>query len=130
MSPGLPGLGLGGLFFVITALLAPAIELWRTVRGESSAGAWARVGRQFSLAVVMVGAIDLTLRGALALAGARGWDAGAVMALPGAALAITVALLAVVVVGAKCLQLALRARALALRAREKDGPVVASAAVE
>ena len=41
MSAGLPGLGLGGLFFILSALLAPLLELGRPVRGRSSR-AWRR----------------------------------------------------------------------------------------
>ena len=62
MSAGLPGLGLGGLFFVICALLAPFAELVRTLRGRSSAARWAETLRQFGLAVAMVGAFDLARR--------------------------------------------------------------------
>ncbi|MDX6603556.1 MAG: hypothetical protein QOF23_65, partial [Solirubrobacterales bacterium] len=62
MSAGLPGLGLGGLFFIFSALLAPFRALWLTLRGRSRPGDWAMVGRQFAQAVVMVAAIDLSLR--------------------------------------------------------------------
>jgi hypothetical protein len=110
MNAGLPGLGLGGLFFILTALLAPAIELRRTVRGDSSAASWARVGRQFVLAITMLTAIDLTLRGALMLVGSHGPEGGGITALSAVPLAITMALVAAVPVGAKGLQLALRAR--------------------
>jgi hypothetical protein len=62
MSAGLPGCGLGGLFFVVCALLAPIGELVRTVQGRSSAEAWAQTLRQFGLALAMVVAFDLTRR--------------------------------------------------------------------
>jgi len=62
MSAGLPGCGLGGLFFVICALLGPVRELGRTVRGRSSAADWAQTMRQFGLALAMVVAFDLTRR--------------------------------------------------------------------
>lgn len=112
MSAGLPGLGLGGLFFVISALLAPLFELGRTIAGRSSAGAWRQVWRQFAIATCMVVAVDMALRGVLALA----WLAGAAPApsgfgltvLPLAPIGITAALMVSVLVGAKSLQLALR----------------------
>ena len=62
MSAGLPGLGLGGLFFIFSALLAPFPELWRTLRGRSDLGSWKTIGRQLAQALVMVASIDLTLR--------------------------------------------------------------------
>jgi hypothetical protein len=62
VSAGLPGLGLGGLFFILLALLAPFVELIRTTRGRSSVAAWRVVGRQFALALTMVAAVELTLR--------------------------------------------------------------------
>jgi hypothetical protein len=54
MSAGMPGLGLGGLFFVLSALFAPVVELRRTAQGRSSAAAWRQVGRQFAIAITMV----------------------------------------------------------------------------
>lgn len=114
MSAGLPGLGLGGLFFLLSALLAPMVELVRTIRGESSAAAWRGVGRQFAIAVTMVVAVDLALRIVLlltALAGASDPppDPGLTV-LPLAPMGITMALLVAVLAAAKVLQLALRVR--------------------
>src|SRR5690349_13095206 len=57
MSAGMPGLGLGGLFFVLSALFAPGVELRRTAQGQSSAAAWRQVGRQSAVAVVMVAVV-------------------------------------------------------------------------
>ena len=113
MSAGLPGLGLGGLFFVLSALLAPVVELGRTARGRSSAGAWRQVGRQFAIAIVMIVAVELALRGLL-LAGSvlgAGTDPGGqgLTALPLAPIGITAALLLAVLLGAKGAQLAFRA---------------------
>jgi hypothetical protein len=121
MNAGIPGLGLGGLFFILTALLAPAIELGRTVRGRSRPAAWATVGRQFAIAVAMIAAIELTLRGALALAAIAGvagaGGARGITALPATPLAITTALLAGLITIAKGCQLAVRARESGLRDR-------------
>jgi len=41
MTAGLPGFGLGGVFFIISALLAPFVELIMTARGRSSRARWA-----------------------------------------------------------------------------------------
>jgi hypothetical protein len=126
MSAGLPGLGLGGLFFVISALLAPAFELGRAARGRSSARAWRQVGRQFALALAMIVAVELALRGLL-LAGAglgAGTDPGGqgLTALPLTPIGITTALLLAVLLAAKCAQLGLRAvvRARAWRSRTSE----------
>jgi hypothetical protein len=57
MTAGLPGVGIGGLFYLLCALLMPFVELGRTMTGRSSAAAWRRVGGQFVMAVAMVAAI-------------------------------------------------------------------------
>lgn len=114
MSAGLPGLGLGGLFFIFSALLAPFPELWRTLRGRSGLAAWRVIGRQFAQAAAMVAAIDLTLRLAYLMLSATGLgdpppaDTGTV--LPLTLIGITTALLVVVLVGAKLADFAVRIR--------------------
>ena len=114
MSAGLPGCGLGGLFFVICALLAPVRELVRTVQGRSSAEAWAQTMRQFGIALAMVVAFDLTRR-------AVGGD---VLYLR--TVAITAGVLVAVLVAAKALDVAAslsrrrRARAAAADARARS----------
>lgn len=95
MSAGMPGLGLGGLFFVLSALLAPFVELGRTARGRSAPGAWRQVGRQFAMAFAMVAAVA--------------WM------VPLKPIGITTALLVTVLLVAKGAQLAMRA---SLRLRE------------
>lgn len=99
MSAGLPGLGLGGLFFILSALVAPVIELARTVRGRSSVAAWREVGRSFALALAMVVVIDLSVRALLATSLLWGADNGArlndALVLPLGPIAITLGLLAV-----------------------------------
>jgi hypothetical protein len=120
MSAGLPGLGLGGLFFILSALVAPFPELWRTLGGRSSAETWRRVGRQFAQALLMIFAVDLTLRGAFAVLSllglSDGVDADGVTVLPLVPIAITAGLLATVLCVAKLADLALRARRPALPA--------------
>jgi hypothetical protein len=119
MSPGLPGLGLGGLFFLLSALAGPFLELGRTVRGRSSGAAWLQAGRQFTLALLMIAAVDAVFRLILVFVPAaegRGGDgspeAGVAMtlALPLAPIAITAAVLATVLAGVKVLQMRARAR--------------------
>jgi hypothetical protein len=109
VSAGLPGLGLGGLFFVLLALLAPFVELIRTMRGRSSVAAWRAVGRQFALALTMVAAVELTLRLLYALADATGLAAplsdGPPTVLVLRPIGITLGLLACVLAAAKAMQL-------------------------
>lgn len=114
MSAGLPGLGLGGLFFILSALIAPLVELVRMLRGRSSAGAWRAVGRQFAIAVTMIVAIELTLRAVLWVASAAGVGGASVpagiLALPLEPIGLAVALLCALLLAAKGLELALRWR--------------------
>jgi hypothetical protein len=109
VSAGFPGLGLGGLFFVLLALLAPFVELIRTMRGCSSVAAWRAVGRQFALALTMVAAVGLTLRLLYALADATGSAAplsdGPSTVLALRPIGITLGLLACVLAAAKAMQL-------------------------
>jgi len=112
MSAGLPGLGLGGLFFIFSALWAPFPELWRTLCGRSHPGAWRPIGRQLVQAVAMIVAIDLTLRltylllSAVGAAGLPAADEGTVLPLD--LIGITTGLLLLVLCGAKLAELALR----------------------
>ncbi len=114
MSAGLPGLGLGGLFFIFSALLAPLPELWKTLRGRSGVAAWRLVGRQFAQAVTMIVAIDLTIRlvylalSATGLGDAPRADTGTV--LPLTLIGITSVLLVAVIGMAKLAELGLRIR--------------------
>lgn len=61
MTAGIPGIGLSGLFFVISALLMVVVELYRTVRGRSSVARWRFVGRQAAMALGIVFATVATL---------------------------------------------------------------------
>ncbi len=114
MSAGLPGLGLGGIFFLLSALLAPVVELVRTARGESSIAAWIEVGRQFALALAMIVAINATLQAIYLLAPLVGFESvqapGSLMVLPLLPIAITIALLGLLLLAAKAAALASRAR--------------------
>lgn len=118
MSAGLPGLGLGGLFFILSALYAPIPELARSLRGRSDAASRRRVGRQFAIAIAMIVAVDLALRLVYALlelsAIAEGPEDPGLTVLPLVPIAITTALLALVLASAKAAQIAatLRSRGL------------------
>jgi hypothetical protein len=59
MAAGLPGVGLSGIFFIISALVAVPLEVIRTLRGQSSFARWANVSRHCVLAVLMIGALEL-----------------------------------------------------------------------
>jgi hypothetical protein len=54
MFAGLPGIGVGTLFYVITALVMPLVELTRLLRGEVSAARWRLVLTQFCFGVSVV----------------------------------------------------------------------------
>jgi hypothetical protein len=113
MSAGLPGLGLGGLFFILSALVAPAFELVRMARGRSSRERRLRIARQFALAVAMVIAIDLSLRALLLaglLLGATSASPSGTLVLPLAPIGITSGLLVLILAGAKLAELATRPR--------------------
>jgi hypothetical protein len=113
MSAGLPGLGLGGLFFIVSALFAPFAELPRIVRGRSDAARRRQIGRQFLLALAMIVAIDLTLRGLLlagAVVGAGPEGDPGIVVLPLAPIGITTGLLLLVLATAKGADLLLRLR--------------------
>lgn len=106
MTAGLPGFGLGGAFFIISALLAPFGELIRTARGRSSRARWASVGGQLLMAVAMISAVGALL-GLIGLVS----GAGLVQALSSFSLiplTVTTAILAFVLVSAKLVQLCSR----------------------
>ena len=112
MSAGLPGAGLAGLFFVVSALLAVPLELVRTLRGASSRAAWVRVLRNEALALAMIAALQLFFMGVSALIrDLFGGDSPIPATLPFAPVLLTLAVLVVVLLGAKALELALRWRA-------------------
>jgi hypothetical protein len=54
MSVGIPGIGIGALFYVISALLMVVLELYRTIRGRSSLARWRVVGHQAAIAVCII----------------------------------------------------------------------------
>lgn len=54
MNAGLPGTGIGGVFYLLCALLMPFFELVKTLRGQSSWVRWALIFRQLTMAVGIV----------------------------------------------------------------------------
>jgi hypothetical protein len=60
MTVGIPGAGLGGLFFVVCALLTIPVELVRTVLGRSSKARWTRAIHHTALAVSIVSVLGAT----------------------------------------------------------------------
>jgi hypothetical protein len=60
MAAGLPGFGLSGVFFVLSALLMVPIEVVRTVRGRSSLARWRGVLRNAGIALAIIAGLELT----------------------------------------------------------------------
>ena len=50
MTVGVPGVGFGGIFYLIGALFMPVREVAKTARGESNVDRWVVVATQWSLA--------------------------------------------------------------------------------
>lgn len=57
MTAGLPGTGIGGFFYLISALVMPVHELVFLVRGRSSLSRWRVVARQTAIAVGIIAGI-------------------------------------------------------------------------
>jgi hypothetical protein len=103
MTAGVPGFGLGGVFFIISALLAPFRELIMTARGRSSRARWTSVGGQLLIALAMISAVGAML-GLVGLVSAAGPLQG-LMSFPLLPLTGTGALLVFILVVAKLVQL-------------------------
>jgi hypothetical protein len=110
MSAGLPGLGLGGLFFIISALIAPFIEVGRIAIGRRREVDWPGVWRQFAQALTMIAAVDLTLRAIYGFSRLMGLGdtprLDVITVIPLIPVAITACLLAAVLLTAKAVDLA------------------------
>jgi chromate transport protein ChrA len=61
MAAGLPGTGIGGLFFILSAFFMIIVELQRTVRGKSSLARWRIVGRHAGVAAAMVASVTAAI---------------------------------------------------------------------
>jgi hypothetical protein len=53
MIVGLPGTGIGGLFYLLNALLMPFVQLWRAVRSRTGPPRWREVARLAGLAAAI-----------------------------------------------------------------------------
>jgi hypothetical protein len=62
MFAGIPGIGVGTLFYVLTALWMPFPELIRLMRGRSSAARWRLIAVQFAFATSIISSIALAER--------------------------------------------------------------------
>jgi hypothetical protein len=57
VTAGLPGAGIGGLFYFCLVFLMPVRELYLTARGRSSLARWKHVGFQFCLVLTIFTAL-------------------------------------------------------------------------
>ena len=60
MVAGLPGTGIGGMFYLLSALLMPLKELINTFCGRSNKSRWKLVGSQTGLALGIIAGFWLT----------------------------------------------------------------------
>jgi hypothetical protein len=60
MTAGLPATGVGGLFYLLAALLLPVRLLWRRAHGRSERGNVMLAIRQFAMSLSMIAAVWLT----------------------------------------------------------------------
>lgn len=94
-NAGLPGTGLGGLFYILLALGMPVVEAYRTLCGQSSPGRWRAVATQFAMACGILGVMAGS-----ALVFVRVVGAPSPFGLHGADLALAPLVLAVVLLSA------------------------------
>ena len=62
MFAGLPGIGVGTLFYVLAALWMPVREIPRLLTGTSSVARWRVIGAQFCFALGIIASIALADR--------------------------------------------------------------------
>ncbi|MEW6620026.1 MAG: hypothetical protein AB1422_11940 [bacterium] len=62
MAVGLPGSGISGLFYLLSALLMPVHELLLLLRRRSNRNRWHFVLRQTIIALLVIGGIWITLQ--------------------------------------------------------------------
>ncbi|MEO7457586.1 MAG: hypothetical protein ABIY52_15095 [Gemmatimonadaceae bacterium] len=60
MTAGLPGVGIGGIFYLASALLMPFHSLAAVLRGRPDEARWPLALRQAALAALILGALWLT----------------------------------------------------------------------
>jgi hypothetical protein len=123
MNPGLPGTGIGGLFYILVALWMPVCEVLRRAQGEAT-GRGALVATQFAIAVGVIAAMSSVFWGLDALvmldrvaahAAASAHHAG--WSLRVSALMVTSGVLAIVLSGVQFVRLCLRLSAVRHAAR-------------
>lgn len=140
MGPGQPGIALGGLFYLLLALLGPVVEFARALRGRSTAASRRVVARHFALAGTMLVALDLTYRAAAVLFAPSAEAPGGVpaaasakapseglIALPVTPVLLGLALLAIVLAATKLADLGLR---LSAASRHNRGRPIRTRAIE
>lgn len=54
MNAGLPGTGIGGIFYLLSALLMPLFEVVNTLRGKSNWARWALLLKQLAMAAGII----------------------------------------------------------------------------
>lgn len=133
MFAGLPGTGLGGIFYALLVCWMPIRELWLMARGRNAPGRWALVAGQAALVLGIVAAlwaeawaIKWLVGGIAGPAGAAGGQGGAFAAAAGRhlppALAWTpFALLLLLVGGVHLARLLVRRRDAAVATRAEFG---------
>lgn len=60
MTAGLPGVGIGGMFYLATALLMPFRSLWSVLAGRPADARWGLALRQAAIAAGILGAVWAT----------------------------------------------------------------------
>ena len=73
MNAGLPGIGLSGVFYIVSALLMPVAEVTRVVRGRPRRRGWGTVLTHWTIAAGMVAAMWLAGTGVTMLLRAAGY---------------------------------------------------------
>jgi hypothetical protein len=79
LTAGIPGTGIGGLFFVVCALWMPVVEVWKWSAGRGDSGALKLAWRQASIA----GSVLLSIAGAGWWLGLGSMAAGGLLAIGG-----------------------------------------------
>ena len=137
MFAGLPGIGVGTLFYVLTALWMPVPECVRLIRGESSVARWRLIAVQFCFAISIVASIAIAERMLLWIMGAKapsslnparlvneGFAALSPQSLLAAPIAASLILLAAVLLAVEVTRVGYR-----LFAQDRDMPTADSAAL-
>lgn len=60
MTPGIPGTGIGGLFYILSALFMPLVEISNRIRFRDRATPWRQITTQFAIASGILVALAVT----------------------------------------------------------------------